>query len=441
MRNVLLFLAIFGVLCSCHPKQEPVAIQQPIAVKEPVSVKQPEPQIISISFPSIPDKDVTIDQVNRIIYVKVAALLNVDNLEPTVVLSEGASLTSSQDHIGNLRNWCTGGDLTIGIFRRDKSPEVTFYRIRPIAFAPLAINDSKPFPVLVLGELGELNVGIQNLYGNWLPQSVVFTNKKTGAELVLDQGIYGSLFINTLTINVRPVSFGLGEYYIKLQLRDGSSLKIPQTLTIVQGPSVIDEYFLNTLAGQKLAVRGRNLFEGSITFQLRYPNKTTIPLSVVAYNLSGKTATIEIPNSVEPGYYAIEMLKNGLPLGLSYRLSIKREEKQLFIESFNHWPSNGSPINTPMILTRDTPIEVNFNYTFRIDGYYVGRYVIVLTDESNTTPVFRFPINLPLEAYCYFRISASTPTGRYKATIQEVNPITNEVSRMSEPFEQTIILE
>lgn len=440
MKNIFLFLIVVSIVGSCRHKAE-----------EPVPSVHPELQIIKIKFPGISDENVTIDPLKRTVFVKMPTLLSVDKLNPTIVLSQEAKLTFPGviEDIGNIGRWSDpeGIHLTIGLSQKDKTGDQSDveYTIKPIASAPLSITHSEPLPDFVIGNSSEIYIDVQNVYGNSLPKSVVFTHKKTGSQHILST-VYLYTLLNKIRISAYLPPFELGEYVISFKMPNGAELKVPQSLTVKQGKSILkigtEGVSLSSLAGKKLAVTGENLFETNVSFRLLFPKGATLPL-MATYKSDGLTAILAIPDSLNPGYYGIEILRDNYPLGTSYRLSILKNEEQLFISALNKLPFGDYPSNNPMILPRNQPIAIHFRMAYRIDEKYVERYIVTYMNESNALSIFHFPltINTGIGADPYFIIPFDVPTGRYRAIIQEIDPTTKEIIQQSEPFERTVILQ
>jgi hypothetical protein len=218
-------------------------------------------------------------------------------------------------------------------------------------------------------------------------------------------------------------------------MQDGSLSKIPQTLRVVQGRTNFSaaSFSLITLAGKNLTVSGDNLFEGAAPFKLIYPNGTKISLNAT-YTLTGRTSVLSIPASLTPGYYAIELVKEGGQPSMSHRLSVLRYEGQPTIGGMDYKPYGYLTVE-PLVLPRIRHNPITFS---GIVNYKNG--VVAFKDESDEKKVFRFPFPV-IPSSIYYIIPEDVPAGRYKAFIQELDPVTKEVLRESEPFERTIVLQ
>lgn len=439
MKIFLFTFLIFGGITSCQ------------RIQDPIPSVHPELQITKIKFPGIADENVKIDPLKWTIYVKMPSLLRVNKLNPTIVLSQEAKLTFPGviEDIGNISRWSDpdGIHLTIGLSQKNKSGDQSDleYTIKPMASAPLSITHSEPLPDFVIGNSSDIFIDVQNVYGNSLPKSVVFTHKKTGSQYILSTVSLYTL-LNEIRISASLLPFELGEYDIFFKMPNGTELKVPQTLTVKQGKSTLKigtkGVSLSSLAGKKLEVNGENLFEKNVSFRLLFPEGTTLPL-MATYKSDGLTSILTIPDSLSPGYYGVEILRDNYPIGTSYRLSILKNEEQLFISALNELPFGNYPTNIPIILPRNQPIPIHFRMAYRIDEKYVERYSITYVNESNALSIFRIPltINFSIGADPYFIIPFEVPSGKYRAIIQEVDPITKKIIQESEPFERVVILQ
>lgn len=430
MKNVLLFLIVVVIASSCQPKRA-----------EPSPVYRPQLLITSISFPGIPDKDVTIDQRNRIIYVKMPALMETDKLNPTYKLSSDVWLSeatkSDIEQISYVNRWCSleKEHLTIRIYSQYKNGGEldTVYTIKPLAAAPLEITHAVPLQPFAIGDSSGFVLNVQNLYGNSLPGSVIFTNKKTGAQLTSINNI-APFQLNKIKVWTY-VPFEVGEYDVALTMPTGELFKLPQTLKVVKGRLNFSRSSpLSVLAGKTLTVTGENLFEGDAPFRLLAQDGEKVALNAT-YTLTGKTATLSVPASVKPGYYMVELLNQDGMVHSYHRLSVLRYEGQPTLETITY-TSRGFMNLEPLILPRIQPIYVEFTGIRAVNYYSSG---VVFKDESDEKKVFRFPFPT-VPSSINFSIPETVPAGRYKAFIQEIDPETKAVLRESEPFERTIIL-
>lgn len=430
MKNLLLFLLIACIAGSCRRKNE-----------EPVPSVYPELQITAIHFPGIPDKDVSIDRQKWIIHVKMPSVLTVTNLTPTVELSEEAQLAhpTTLTNLGGLALWSypNANNLSIRIKSKINPNKQIGYTIQPTASAPLKITQSKPIAQYAIGDSSEIIIEVRNAFGNKLPKAVLFINKRTGVEHSLST-VYITSLQNTLRVFAYPIPFELGDYDIRFKMEDNVLLDVNQPLTIIPGQRSYLENSYYSLEGQpggKVKARGGNLFKGLVSFRLLYPNGTVLPLNA-DYNLNGTTADLAIPASLQPGYYGIEVVRSGIPLGRTYRLSIVRNEFQPSIFSINEYPLPNYPTEAPLIVQRSRNVPILFTVRKSIN-----RYVASLVSESNAASAFQFTLTLPVEAAPYFIIPSTVPAGRYKAFIQEIDPVTKEVVQQSEPYERTVVLQ
>lgn len=432
MKNVLLFLMVLGVIISCQPKQDPLPADYPNLL------------ITRISFPGIPDKDITIDQPNRVIYVKMPALVTSTTFVPTVMLSEDAKLAApgTLDYLSKYVKWTVNEEdvLKISLNGKTYPNQSATYVIKPEAKAPISITQSKALPVYAIGDSSYIYVDAQNLFGNALPKSAVFRNKRTGKQFILTEQknthfFSAHSFLNKLTIDVHLLELEPGEYEISLQLATGNFLEIPQSLTVIRGKSRISNPWFSTQAGKTITPTGANLFEGGVSFRLLYPNGSALPISAT-YTLNEKSVMLQIPNSLSPGYYGIELLDQGRPVGISHRLNVLRYENQPSIYALGGFNPRDYPTNNPMILPRTQNI-----FLISGGGEKIERRFFALINEVDPTAVFRFSLNYPLENGPYFSIPVEVPAGRYKAVIQEFDPITKEVMQQSEPFERIVVLQ
>lgn len=438
MKNFLLFVSFLYVLGSCRDKNE-----------SPQPSVYPELQIKAIHFPGIPDENVTIDPLKWTIHVKIPAALSATHFIPTLELSDEAQLYDSSELTELSRvyrmKYPNEQDLSVRIKSKTSNRKIT-YTIKTTPSAPLKITQTEPLVDFVIGDSSYININAENTAGNAVPQMAIFRNKKSGTEHTLNFNSIGALgtIHNRLRLSAGALHFELGEYELSFLMVDGTELKVGPTVRILQGKPSLNMSAGSSmirLVGKDLAVGGINLFENTVTFRLHYPNGTTVPLQA-NYSLNGRAASLSMISSLAPGYYGIEILRDNRPLGISYRLSILKNDVQTMIMALNNLPFSNYPSAEPMVLARNQRISVHFNAVVPYGIYGVtDKYVMTYTDESKPTSVFRFPITIPNEATPHFTIPADVPPGRYKAIIQEINPATKEVVQQSEPFERIVVLQ
>lgn len=430
MKNLLLFLMVLGVMGSCQRKQDLLPENYPNLL------------ITRISFSGIPDKDVSIDQLNRIIYVKMPALATVTQLTPTIELSEDAKLEGPYIEMASIYRWCCPDKdyLKINLRSKTRSHQYATYTIKPIAIGSLSITQSTPLAVFARGDSAYIHIETRNTYGNGLPKAAIFTNKKTGKQFVTEKNrvlLFYRNGPNKITIDAYSTLSEIGEYDIELQWEDGKLLKVPQPLTVIRGTSRFYYTFYGVAAqsGTTLNLVGYNLYQEGVSFRLHYPNGTTIPLTSTFVPEENKVS-LDIPVSLSPGGYSFEMIKNGVPQGENNRVNIVRYVGQPYINSIGNSEPRKYPTTDPLILPREKSITVTFPVIQKLE-----RYFLTLINESDATSTFRFSFTLPDEASPFCIIPANVPAGRYKAYIQEYDAAMKEVVQQSEPFERIVVLQ
>lgn len=426
--SFFLCIATLGFLLGCRPKQEPIP------------ELDPRLRINSIHFPGIADKDIIIDQLADKIYVTMPPSLNVTDLTPTIEISDDAKLGGFYSSLPHPYTWCYPEDSNLAITLHSKTLPFASrkYIIKPKPSGPLTIANMLPLPVFSTGDSDRINIDLLNLYGNSLPTEVIFTNRKTTAQITWKN--FNAILNNKLSIWAYSVPFFAGEYEISLKLKNGASLKVPYLLNVIRGKIRIEHewYKHATQPGGVIHLTGRNLQQDHVKFQLISPKGAKFPISSLS-DLVGNNTTIQIPSTIAPGYYGLEIIDTNQSLGANHRISILRYENQPFIISFNNpdWVARPNLVtDLPITLHHKQKISLLFTILKRLENY-----VVALVSESNPSMVFQYPLTLPIEAPPYFIIEPNIPSGRYKAVIQEINPLTKETIVQSEPFERPIIIE
>lgn len=407
-------------------------------------------RVEEISFPGIPKENVSIDHVNREILVKVPAIFSSDNMTPTVKLSTNAGIWNL-DELKSPALWCSccSHNLSIGLYRVNDADKLVRnrYSIRPVATGPLSLLVDKPISVAV-GDSGYLTIPARNLYGNQFPFArAILTNETTGEQRTID-GIQKPWLIscayakaNYMAVSLSEQKLQPGTYNVAIIAEDGKPLLAKQPVIVWAGRSVLTDispgFSYRAGAGDVLTLHGRNLFAGYTTFRLLTATGGSQPLNVIEQSAYGDQASVQLPATLKPGYYGIELLQNGQPMGFIYRVSILSQPGQPSVGMVNLKPLYELPVTDPMLVDRTRKIEIGIGADYNASSNQ-REFVVKLTSETDPTQTHQFALNYPIEAYPYFMLTTAIPSGRYRLTLVAVERSTKKVIGESEPFEQVL---
>lgn len=283
----LVCLLCVGFLTTCR---------RPVTSDEPLPLTYPELRITSMRFAGIPDDAVQIDQPTRTIRVRLPATLPAGTT-PSLTLSDEAKLVSdlTSAGIGTLGRWCTTDTANYQkIYLTSKQsttpvPTVS-YTIRPVATSLLMAADaSTPMRPFVIGDSSQIHLPVQYLYGNPLPQSIMFTNQSTGSQLVVRNQSFGavlcsSTLANHIDVSGNGLAFEPGLYAVTMLRADGSIVAEPNPLDVKAGKARLDRdpiFGYTLVAGQpaSLTLSGTNLFSEQVQVRLIAPDGSTTPVT------------------------------------------------------------------------------------------------------------------------------------------------------------------
>lgn len=164
--NYLVWAVLLAFVLGCKPKT-------------PDPLVDGTPRIVSIKFPGIPAEDVSIDQQNFVITVKVPPLLPAA-FEPEVKVTENAKLRyvdwrwlfTSTDNRPRISLDYSDGDQGIE----------AWYTLKLLPTGPFTIVNSSSLVEFVLnnGQTSHAYFPVKNLYGNELPSKIRIKQEKRG---------------------------------------------------------------------------------------------------------------------------------------------------------------------------------------------------------------------------------------------------------------------
>lgn len=405
------------------------------------------PRILAIRFPGIPDQDVTIDQPNRRITVKMPATLSVDDLTPTLILNGNARLARPLTSIGRLEAWascCNYPNLVIQLEQvgGEAGKAVTEYTIRPEAAGVLDLEGgTTPLDYIIDGNgPGSVVVRMKNLYGADEEIAEALVTHVSSGDTVTVRSEYriwitATPIANTISIWLYDRNLRLGEHRITLRTTKKREIKVTQPLIVRKGPVTISQFKYSVLRGSKLVVKGLNFFEGDVTLRVKDGQDKVIPTSV-DFTPYGLQMIVSLPASTPVGVYIMQILTQNNALPTCFKVTVLPDNRPRAtitdIQSSSQLCSFADPVN----LNRGR--QYSITYSSGDVSYYDSITQLRLTRIDDASQVVLARID-PWrdERGPYLNIPANTPPGRYIGVLQIVDQTTKKTV-YSDPFEHSI---
>lgn len=432
----LLWLALAAALLTCKPDKV-----------EPDPLTDGKPRILSITFPGIPKKDVSIDQKKLLITVKVPPVL-LSDMEPVLELTENTIVLNSWPRvfIGRCKE-CQ--DINVG-FEGDQFYDATTYQVKVInnGTLELGVMNSPIEYILHDDPSPAIFIPAINLYGNQLPRSAELVNRNTKEKIFIDSSRVGKGWQSTVN-HIRLHMDGLknqlpGTYDIDLKMADGETLRTPQPLILVKGPAYLSSYESKIFYGQEARVNsaffmeGYNLFEGDIVLELTDRQGVKTPLDNLTFEPYGLRLGITIPNTVGPGQYVMRLYQFGKDRGFCFRLNVRdREAPDGRIGTIGDDAMSCS-LQEPVRIEHGQAVPITYNLTLTLPN----RPRIKLTPANDPSKTFYgsvAPIVLapnPLGPG-KLTIGSEVPVGLYNAMLQYLDT-DGQVVLETDPYGQLL---
>lgn len=416
-----------------------------------------KPRILSVSFPSISTQNVSIDQKNFIIIVKLPEQLTVSDLTPTVVMKDSAKVIQLKGFVlpGLLCQREEGVNvaqleipLAWRIIAGKETTPLTHYKVRLISSGSLMVAPvSQPFAITI-GLGTEVDLPFLNLYGNDLPLGVRLTNQATGDTLSAFGFTYigCSSKVNHLEVAFDHPNLKPGSYRIDVQKADGNYMTFSQPLIVNKGLAELSYgglvYFgYRVAAGKSFTAEGYNLFDNDIDLYLidRQDQMIPIPNHNLQLELNGRKMTVKIPKGTPGGLYVLQLWQHKKPTPVCYRVSIPIDENNPLWLGIIGTDIISCSIKTPAIIARQQTVLLTHS------EIQSSNTLLKLTSEVNKSLIYYVPV----KAYSYSNagippsvtIPISVPAGRYIGSIQVMGATTGQLLRESEPYGRIIELQ
>jgi len=413
------------------------------------------PHLRAISFDGIPAENVSIDQAKNEITVLVPPTLTAIDLKPRLTLSDDAKvlsgLTEGESFPASRLCACrenAARRIGIGLKNDASGRVVREYAIVPKTNGALAPNASQTgsLEYVIGSEVTSVSIPFQNLYGGSGSFRVTLTRKGSSDPIEL-QSTCGSGDVqcsgrmpNRIDVNLYGnLAVVPGEYTVQVQDGAGRVLTVPQTLTVKQGTpsSNVNHLFgYQTVAGTPFQIGGINLFEGSFDVVFRKATGEELRPALSNFSPLGNQVTVTPGPEVTPGYYTLQLRRNGQP-ETCRRLSVLKNKFQPYVGIIYF---AGNTVDMGQGCLRDEPLTPARGQRATI--FYSGSdrlATLKLTPVTSPGP----PVLIPVTPYDgneqppFFTIPPSVPAGRYHLMLQVKDLVTGEWLD-SEPLERVV---
>lgn len=416
-----------------------------------------KPRIISVIFPSIPVKDVNIDQKNFIITVKLPEQLTVSDLTPSVVVKDSAKVIQLKGFAApgllcQREEGLNAAQLEIPLAWRiipgKETTPLTRYKIKLISSGVLMVAPvTQPFTITI-GLGNEIDLPFMNLYGNDLPLRIKLTNQATSDTL----SAFGNTYIGCSSkVNHLEVAFDQpqlkpGSYRIDVQKADRNYITFAQPLIVKKGPAELHYegvmYFgYRVASGKSFTAEGYNLFDNDIDLYLigRQDQVITIPNRNLQLEPNGRKMTVKIPEGIPVGLYVLQLWQHKKPTPVCYRVNIPNDENNPLWFGIIGKDIISCSIKNPALIAREQTVLITHSEIESTNS------LLKLTSEVNRTLIYYVPI----KAYSFSNagippsvtIPITVPAGRYIGSVQVLGATTGNVLRESEPYGRVIELQ
>lgn len=402
--------------------------------KTPDPLAYGKPRIVSIKFPGIPPENVTIDQKNFVITIKVPSLLPAE-IEPEVTLTDEAELSPTSWNGVFMGIRPDDRQIKLGYTGIEGYIPLTTYTVNLIAQAPLKIGTvASPIEYeLYNGQNDEIHIPFSNLYGNELPVKLIFTDQSskevfefenTPETTHLFSGLYSQ--VNQLRIKMSPLAVPPGSYDLEFVTKKGETLKVPQPVLLKKGP--VDLGWAGAIfsskvqPGETLVIKGRNIFAEDVNMELINSTGQALTLSNLKFNKFGSELQVPIPATLPFGHYVLRFSSPTLPFvnetsskSVCRRLYLRKQAKVPYEIFFLNETYATCSIEGPIVVSRNTPIRT------QVDGFD-AKVRLKMVSVAHADRIYYAQATVMslgnLETGSYVLIPNEVPTGQYRVSLQ-----------------------
>jgi hypothetical protein len=424
------------------------------AVKEPDLLLDGKPRLTFVSFSGIPQENISIDQKNRRINIRILPILP-DIINISAEVTENAEWIYKQTAVSG--GTLFGCDSCFHILLKDKAinvanAEIMGYTVKTIGSAPMRpdlttlsftyiINDNSNFR-------GSLDIPMLNLYGNKLPKEAHLIHNSTGEKLIIKRsinsfisGLHYSLSSNKLGINLHGQNVLPGDYSIEFLLDDDSVLKLPQPVTVIPGIAYLNYeeqiyYGYRVVVGENLTIDGYNLFEKTIALELVDKNDKVYPLPISSFSRYGKAIQIPFPTHLVPGQYVLRVFQKEVKLPYCVRVNILKDSQERPVIGTIGSERFPCSLRDPVLLPSGGIVTFTSNQVKQGLDERSQTVTLKLIPATGTTALYGIVTPYDYRRTAYpgsLQIPSSVPAGIYTAILQVLDAQNGVVSE-SDPY-------
>lgn len=312
-----------------------------------VSIGNPECVIVQVKIAGIPDKNITVNEVDTSINILLPESFVPIRFTPKYTLS-GAKCYIPNDDIES--NPCTGSWFQPTLYRGEPNnrSHPKEYKIKIKAAGDLKIGQGNEPLYVTIGEPQPLILSVTNYFGRLrsnMPPQIELVRVGDGKIIRtrLDCYTQEGATMPSATSMVLPV-FGEvddeGTYWLQVKMADGVQGKSSQPVVIRHGERVIVNFFdqfycCPSSAGGTSRVFGYNLTpEFKPGIDLIAGNGNRISLPVKSYGPKGREMIVELPSVLETGHYIFQATQNGVPLERVGHYTLTDGKRPVFLYPF-----------------------------------------------------------------------------------------------------------
>lgn len=444
MKNIsytLILLGLASVLFTCQrlvPEPD-LLVYQPDSLShkpDPVANKPDllldgRPRIKSLTFDGISPKNVVIDQEKFLVTITLPPTIS-NGFNTTLTLTDSAKLIGPIDWYQTFQKtpeqcpYCFKIALTHQNNAQSNPNLLTTYAIHLLPEGPLTIQPAQTIET-GLGEL--IYLAMFHLYGNALPTKAIFVDQLTGERVAQDSllvPIYGTVFPalsksigNRLIINTNYFSkLTPGQSTLELTTEKGQLLR--QSFRFTKASQHI--YRLSSYAlqpGEWVTLSGNSLYENDVRLSLLDSLDQATPVTNVIHDRYGHQLQVQIPATLARQRYIFHVAN--LTTGQSTycrRINWPRRENTPNEISYLSDKIEDCSMKGPVYLRKGSALP------FEANAYGKTGQLKLVSIENSTNQFFAYvqlrtsdPGRLP-----GVLIPPATPSGRYKAYLQIVDP-------------------
>lgn len=317
----LFLLTVLFWSIACERTQAPT----PTPVPPPVSLTTAVSSITAVSTPSdlvlkafridgVPNENITVDQVSKQITVKLPDGYSKAQLKGTGQFdckNCGFATGWGVDSLITM-NWCSASDKPVIrlIYTNPGTVKGNVdYTLRVEPGGPLRVG---PFPDYVVGKTWGIQIPVENFYETGAFSRGYVYHTQSGAML---DSVY--IYCGDPDFKKNNVITIVGDFDLpgscRFELVKSSGRRASVEFIVQKGVSLINSMVVvKTTAIKSFNLAGSNLYREDIDeVLLRHTSGYEALLKPIDFNLRGRKLTLQLPTDCQPGYYAMQPVKNG----------------------------------------------------------------------------------------------------------------------------------